>query len=311
VIGEEWLEQIKNSDIVKSPPTEALQKVIPEFRAAGCDVTILVAQATLEESRVLGEKFSDFDIVVTAGGQGDPAYQPEQLDAGPLLIRVGDKAMFVGLVGFFGDQEPRFRYQRLPLSNTFKDSQEMLDLLASYQDHLKQIRFEGLGLRPLHHPSERKFVGSEACAECHPTAYEKWSATPHAHATDSLRHPEGRALIERHFDPECLSCHVTGWNPQNYYPYISGYLGLEQTPHLVGNGCENCHGPGSEHVAAELGEDEVTEEIRSARQAAMVLPLSKAEQQCMECHDLDNSPNFHVDGAFAEYWKQIEHYEEN
>jgi hypothetical protein len=27
----------------------------------------------------------------------------------------------------------------------------------------------------------------------------------------------------------------------------------------------------------------------------------------MECHDLDNSPEFHKPGAFEKYWKQIEH----
>jgi hypothetical protein len=27
----------------------------------------------------------------------------------------------------------------------------------------------------------------------------------------------------------------------------------------------------------------------------------------MECHDLDNSPDFHAAGAFEKYWKEIEH----
>jgi hypothetical protein len=35
--------------------------------------------------------------------------------------------------------------------------------------------------------------------------------------------------------------------------------------------------------------------------------LAKAEQKCKECHDLDNSPDFHATGAFEKYWKEIEH----
>jgi quercetin dioxygenase-like cupin family protein len=43
------------------------------------------------------------------------------------------------------------------------------------------------------------------------------------------------------------------------------------------------------------------------------LPLNEAEKKCMECHDLDNSPDFHVHGAFGweeafeHYWEQVEH----
>ena len=39
-----------------------------------------------------------------------------------------------------------------------------------------------------------------------------------------------------------------------------------------------------------------------------LLPLSEARERCMECHDLDNSPDFHKPGAFDEYWSQVEHY---
>jgi hypothetical protein len=152
------------------------------------------------------------------------------------------------------------------------------------------------------------FVGSKQCQECHESAYETWENSPHFHATDVLVNPEERD-IPRHFDPECLSCHVTGWDPQNYRPYLSGYLDLQKSLHLHGSGCENCHGPGSEHVAAERGDDDVTEDVRAARQAAMQLQLENAEQHCMKCHDLDNSPDFHKDGAFAEHWEEIEHYE--
>ena len=42
----------------------------------------------------------------------------------------------------------------------------------------------------------------------------------------------------------------------------------------------------------------------------MVLPLAKAEQHCIQCHDLDNDPNFKEDGAFERYWEEIKHYEE-
>ena len=41
----------------------------------------------------------------------------------------------------------------------------------------------------------------------------------------------------------------------------------------------------------------------------MRLPLAggKAERRCLECHDGDNSPDFHKPGAFEKYWEQVKH----
>jgi hypothetical protein len=41
----------------------------------------------------------------------------------------------------------------------------------------------------------------------------------------------------------------------------------------------------------------------------MKLPLAggAAERKCLQCHDEDNSPDFHKDGAFERYWKEVEH----
>ena len=137
--------------------------------------------------------------------------------------------------------------------------------------------------------------------------------TPHFHATDTLVHLDP----PRQFDPECVSCHATGWEPQKYFPFESGFLGLDQTPDLVGNGCENCHGPAARHVAAENGEIEATEEEMEELRAALRLAVvenegnkpgqefqkGKVVQMCMQCHDLDNSPEF----DFQTYWPKVAH----
>ena len=39
----------------------------------------------------------------------------------------------------------------------------------------------------------------------------------------------------------------------------------------------------------------------------MRLPLAEAERRCIECHDVDNSPDFHVRGAFEKYWEKVRH----
>jgi hypothetical protein len=109
---------------------------------------------------------------------------------------------------------------------------------------------------------------------------------------------------------------VTGWDPQKYFPYTSGYTSIEETPHLTTNGCENCHGPAKRHAQVESGEIEVTDAERDELRAALQLEIvenegnkegqtfGKVVKMCMECHDIDNSPDF----DFQLYWPEVEHY---
>ncbi|HEV3138843.1 MAG TPA: hypothetical protein VGZ26_13090, partial [Pirellulales bacterium] len=72
---------------------------------------------------------------------------------------------------------------------------------------------------------------------------------------------------------------------------------------LAGNGCENCHGPGAAHIAAEKGDNEAQ---RAALRELLHLTWEQAKTEtCIKCHDHDNSPEF---GKNSEkYWSEIEH----
>jgi hypothetical protein len=312
VLGREHVQAVQNQELQLEAPAAALAKVLPELQAARCDVVVLMAYASLDESRALAKQFGDVDLVISAGPNGEPTYRPEPIKGTKAqLIQTGTKGMYVGIVGFYDDPSHPIRYQRFVLDKRFKDSPEMLAILKDYQDNLKlaieQDGFEGLGLKPIPHPRGQSFVGSETCGECHTRAYAVWEGTPHRHATESIVHPRERSEIPRHFDPECLSCHVTGWNPQQFYPYQSGYLDLERSAALHGNGCENCHGPGSAHVKAETGEEDVSPQRQKALRLEMRLTLDQARDVCLQCHDLDNSPDFHLEGAFEKFWERIKH----
>ena len=152
------------------------------------------------------------------------------------------------------------------------------------------------------------------CAECHESAHKKWKLTPHAHALESLNPVHKRKGFERlngvnrSWDPECLSCHVTGWEPQEYTRFESGFLNEEfaETDRekslqklLGGNQCENCHGPGSRHIElVEAGEDDPAKSVR--------VSLADSKSKCEKCHDGDNSPDF----KFEDYWEKVKHYED-
>jgi hypothetical protein len=97
-------------------------------------------------------------------------------------------------------------------------------------------------------------------------------------------------FIGRQYDPDCVSCHVTGFG------YKGGFEDEVKTPHLFGNGCENCHGPGSLH-AGQPG--------NAIFRKPLVLSMEdkdKVGQTCMKCHDLDNDPHFDISK-----WEKIKH----
>jgi hypothetical protein len=285
--------------------------------AERCDHLVLLAHTDRAEAEVLARRFHEFDWVTATGGPDEPPNfpQPIQSDAGEEishLIEAGHKGMYVVAVGLYKNGPQKFRYQRVPLDHRFDDSPEMQAIFTDYQRELETLGLELLGVEPIDHPSGGKFAGTETCAECHSSAFTIHDGTPHAHATESLQNLDP----PRQYDPECLSCHVTGWNPQKYFPHTSGFLGLNQTPALTTNGCENCHGPGQRHVDIESGNVEVSDDERDQILAALRLKIVENEgnmegqvfgnvvKMCMECHDLDNSPDF----DFQLYWPEVEHY---
>ncbi|HQU46919.1 MAG TPA: multiheme c-type cytochrome, partial [Pirellulales bacterium] len=305
VIGDRFRKQVTNEEIEFMPAKEALAQVVPDLKKAKCDLNVLLAHATLEETTALAKQFPIFNIAVMAHGADEPPHESQKI-AGTktLLIEVGHKGMYAIVLGFFDDPRTPLRYQRVPLDHRFADAPEIDELMVAYQGELKDLEdqngWEGLGLKRAPHAGG-KFSGSKSCADCHDQEYAIWKKTPHARATDTLTHVKP----PRQFDPECISCHVTGWDPQKFFPYQTGYDSLKTTPALTGSGCENCHGPGAAHVKAEEGSDKTLQKrLREVlHQTAAGAGKEAQRETCQRCHDLDNSPKF----DFDTYWQKIAH----
>ncbi len=302
VAGAGAQKSINNGELEFKPAAKGLAEVLPQLKAAHCDHLLLLAEANAKETAELAKAFPDFEFIVTSASAAEPPRQPALIPGTKTrLIEVGQKGMYANAIGFFDDATQPVRFQKIALDAHWGESNEMKQVMASYQEQLKQLGLAALGLTPpRRYPTgSATFVGSKACGECHTKAYAVWEKTPHAHALETL----AKLDPPRNFDPQCLSCHVTGWDPQRFYPYKGGYSSLEKTPHLAGNGCENCHGPGSEHVAVENGNKAVTPAQQEALRAAMRIPLAIAENNCTHCHDGDNSINF----DFKTYWPKVAH----
>lgn len=127
---------------------------------------------------------------------------------------------------------------------------------------------------PADAPADYAIAGSESCRACHAADAAAWDASRHAHAWNSLEKQRAQA------DSFCQSCHTTG------YGLPGGFQSARRSLALAGVGCEDCHGPSLAHV-------------RNPRSKTPFL----ASDQCIRCHDHENSPLF----AFDPFWQRIRH----
>ncbi len=309
-------------DIEIKPATQVLPAAIQALNRDKTAFNVLLSQASIEETEEYVKQFPDFAIALCQSGE-EGHKQPKTVGK-TQIIQVGWKGKYVGLLGYYPKAEPQFRFELVELDNQrFKNDVSIEPFLIEYQKQLQaneQALYNTENMASGFPPKSGDFVGAATCGQCHVKAYEKWKTSKHAHAYESLktgRKGQYSQPISRVHDPECLACHVTGWDPQGVFPYPSGFLpeALAQVKNqpqaflkLQGQQCENCHGPGSEHVRLEQAfqkkPDETKRDQLNAGRRQMVLMKSAAEAHlCRQCHDLENSPKFNFD----KYWEEIKH----
>ena len=120
------------------------------------------------------------------------------------------------------------------------------------------------------------------CGNCHADYQASWAETAHAHAWEDLQ-ASGAAQAS------CNGCH-TLTEHGNAVSTAAGYNAVADSAYHDVQ-CENCHGPGLEHV-------------EGVGQGQLVRPLAKISMEgdanCGECHSGVHQP-------FAEEWAQSAH----
>ena len=301
-----------DNNIFIEPAEKKLREIVPKMKAEKCDRMVLIVHGSEAETARMAAAFPEFDILITGDSPTEPPAEPKKTPNGQFMIEVGEKGKFCVVLGLYDDAKEPIRYQRVALDSRYQQSEEVHLLLSGYQEILKGIitskGYKGLGLGEIespHHALLGDFVGSAKCESCHEESYRTWRKNRHSTAWNSLStDPPTKHTANplRDFDPECISCHVVGWQGQENFPYKGGFQTEKKTPELANVGCESCHGPGSKHIEAELGDDEALQmKLRTGMQLG-----DHTKQICHSCHDGDNSPNFEFDS----YYKIIEHFDD-
>ena len=304
VCGDETTER-RDENLLYESPEKKLSELMPTLKKESCDAWVLIVHGTEQETLKLSKQFPIFNYVVTSDTPSEPPAELRSIGANQSLIEVGEKGKYAVVLGLYNDGN--VRYQRVALDSRYESSPEITLLMKDYQSIIKNLITSkgfrgGLGVNPARSPQAEllgKFVGSQKCRSCHEEAYRVWAKSRHASAWKSLKET---ANPPRDFDPECISCHVVGWDGLQHFPYVDGFSSEKKTPELLNVGCESCHGPGELHMAAELGNNEnLQEKIREGMRLG-----KNVKKVCYLCHDGDNSPSF----DFDVYYPMIEHSEE-
>jgi hypothetical protein len=164
-----------------------------------------------------------------------------------------------------------FRFELVKLPWTLPQDPVVAAKMAAFDETLAKINLAAVGKVPEPKAGEATYVGVEACFECHAETKPFWQTTRHAIAWETLE------KVNKTFDVECVSCHVTGYGKPggSLVGQVSGREDVQ---------CEACHGPGSLHAA----DGDVATIVRDP-----------PETTCVVCHNSHHSPAFSY-GPFRE-----------
>jgi hypothetical protein len=268
-----------------------LQQQLDAMRQKKADVIAVIYHGPASEVTPLRQGFPDVDLWLISHGIYQPLNQVQTNDGGAIIVGPGDRGREVGLITLEKGKNRTAKFSQIILDSRIPDSPKVAPIMERFyqrsQDALKPPAKQPQPQQSSQHSppgqspqllqngsADNPFVGSEVCRLCHEDIYNKWKATKHAHALETL------ASKKESTNAECLRCHTVGFGEP------TGYTVQDQQPYLSAVGCEMCHGRAGYHVRAD---DQTNNFVEST------------EATCVRCHDKKNSPKF----VYEEYVKRV------
>ena len=255
-------------------PVATLRELIPRVRKEAQTIVLVghLGEATTE---TILREVKGIDLAVL--GHTFRNLTQERLIGDTILLGSGYEGRFIGRANLFlaeaDGKVMAVEVQTTSLDEAVADDAGMLQRVEDYKTSLQEFKDAKRAAYPRTFGSEKEtFLVDQACKSCHQDSWESYAGSGHAQAFATIRR-QGQST-----EPECLSCHTTG------YQYKNGYADEQPYSRLINVQCEACHGYGTEHA-------------RDGKWRA------QAKDSCVACHDQKNSPNF----DYASYWEKIKH----
>ena len=276
-------------------PAEASRIIVPQARK-NADVVVALAKLSAAEADRIAREASGIDVIIAGNAESiQESFTPPHYVGQTLIVFTPFETRMVGELRFYRGAKGNFttkqRFITLDeiLVPVDPDAKQLVDTSMAAESRARSnstklledwLAFSRTPVTtPTSDPHSRNseaaatFVTSSACGQCHTSQYIKWSNGAHAHATDPL---PPRAV---EFETSCLDCHASG--------SMRGTDNKAVVARLQGVQCEQCHGPGSAHIA------------NPGKGYGRISDM----QTCLKCHSSETSPGFDVKAA----WERIRH----
>ena len=272
-------------------PVDAAKRAVIEARKRA-DAVVLLAHVMTETAERIAREAPGIDAIIVGNARGDE--QPFILSfriGNTLIAFTPYETRMIGELRFYRDNQSRFtvKDRYILLDGGVADDAEGLEVVADankaetdarksagefLNDWLKSTRTFEISA------SSRDglaggYVSAAVCAECHTAQYIKWNSSAHARASGSL------LLKTVDFDESCLSCHASS-------SLQKGALAAGPKPTMQNVSCEQCHGPGKDHIT------------KPGKGYGKIVNMQTA---CAACHTAETSPKFNIQA----YWEKIKH----
>jgi hypothetical protein len=268
--------QFQTAEILVSEPRQAILETLQSIQEP-YDSLIVLAYLPEAELRELAAGLPEADVVM--GGPTGQSISPTKV--GPVLLASAtNKGKFILTLSAPAEGvRPAWTGRAVEMTAKFAGEPRQLENVAAFREVLARRDFTSAesGLvspLPDNLPADYRVAGSEKCRVCHVEEHRRWTESGHHHAWETLQKDQS------HVDSYCQQCHTTGFG------LPGGFASVRRSSRQTGVGCESCHGPSQAHV----------------REPRTRTPWPAADQ-CIRCHDPENSPQFDYDS----YWSQIEH----
>lgn len=262
-----------------SSPRDAVLAVADQ-NSNDYDWLIVLAYMPEEELRRFASDLPEADVIL--GGPTNQSIAPTSIGPTTLAAATNKGKFLVHLQAPIEKDQIRWMGRVVEVNEDYSDDTAQKQNLNEFYSKLEKHDFTATQTGfapplPVNPPPGYQISGTESCLKCHQNDGKHWEHSSHAHAWKTL------TASGAHVDSDCQRCHTTGFG------LPSGFVSANQSLNRVNVGCENCHGPSAAHV----------------QNPKIKTPFS-AKDQCIECHDRENSPEFN----YEEYWKQMIHGQE-